>query len=36
VIAIEAPKELDARGRELVEELAPRLANPRTGPQWRE
>jgi DnaJ-class molecular chaperone len=36
VIAIEAPKDLDARGRELVEELAPRLASPRTGPQWRD
>ncbi|MFM8871782.1 MAG: DnaJ C-terminal domain-containing protein [Phycisphaerales bacterium] len=36
VIAIEAPKDLDARGRELVEELAPRLPSPRTGAQWRE
>lgn len=34
VIQVEAPKELDAEGRRLVEELAPRLPNPRTGPQW--
>ncbi len=33
-VLIEAPKSLDADGRRLVEELAPRLANPRTGPQW--
>jgi DnaJ-class molecular chaperone len=33
-VMIEAPKSLDADGRRLVEELAPRLANPRTGPQW--
>lgn len=34
VIQVEAPRELDADGRRLVEELAPRLPNPRTGPQW--
>ena len=34
VIQVEAPRELDAEGRRLVEELAPRLANPRIGPQW--
>jgi len=35
VVMIEAPRELDARGRELLEELAPRLPGPRTGPQWQ-
>ncbi len=34
VVMIEAPKSLDADGRRLVEELAQRLPNPRTGPQW--
>ena len=34
VVQVEAPKSLDAEGRRLVEELAPMLANPRTGPQW--
>lgn len=34
VIQVEAPRELDGEGRRLVEELAPRLPNPRTGPQW--
>jgi DnaJ-class molecular chaperone len=34
VIQIEAPKELDAAARELVEKLASWLANPRTGAPW--
>jgi DnaJ-class molecular chaperone len=35
VVQVEAPKSLDADGRRLLEELAPRLPNPRTGPQWQ-
>jgi curved DNA-binding protein len=34
VVQVEAPKSLDADGRRLLEELAPGLPNPRTGPQW--
>ena len=33
-VMIEAPKAVDAEARRLVEELATRLPNPRTGPQW--
>ena len=34
VLQVIAPSELDARQRELVEELAPTLPCPRTGPAW--
>jgi molecular chaperone DnaJ len=33
-VLVEAPRSVDAEARRLVEELAPRLPNPRTGPQW--
>jgi hypothetical protein len=31
---VEAPREMDAQTRRLVEELAPRLANPRSGEKF--
>ena len=34
VVQIEAPRTLDASGRRLLDELAPQLPTPRTGPQW--
>jgi hypothetical protein len=33
-VQIEAPRTLDASGRRLLDELAPQLPTPRTGPQW--
>ena len=32
--AAEHAQQFEAVNRRLVEELAPMLANPRTGPQW--
>lgn len=35
-LQIEAPKQLDERQRQLLEELAPTLPSPRTGAAWKE
>ncbi len=35
VLQIESPRTLDERQKQLLEELAPTLPNPRTGPAWQ-